>query len=110
MAATPVKTLTRLQLTPTTKQYVCIIYGENIHNKNYILKLFHKNIKNISLSSIGETFERFSISVDQHNHVCRSCIRKLTSLENKVSELKRNSMLLLKGYNPLMAGNLGNGC
>ena len=45
MAATPVKTLTRLQLTPTTKQYVCIIYGENIHNKNYILKLFHKNIK-----------------------------------------------------------------
>ena len=45
MAATPVKTITRLQLTPTTKQHICIICGQNIINKNYRLKLFHKNEK-----------------------------------------------------------------
>lgn len=96
MAATPVKTITRLQLTPTTKQYVCIICGENILNKNYRLKLFHKDAKTSHCHLLEK---HLNVSVSQSastDHVCRCCIRKLSSLENKVSELKEKYSVTLE--------------
>ena len=42
---TPVKTFTRIHLTPSTKEYLCIVCGDNIENNNYRLKLFQKDVK-----------------------------------------------------------------
>ena len=88
MAETPVKTFTRLHLTPSTKQYVCIICGGNIQNVNYRMRLFHKETK----TSHCHLLERhLNVAVSQQvctDIVCRSCVRKLTSIDNKVSELK----------------------
>ena len=75
------KTITRLHLTPTTKEYVCIICGENIQNKAYRLKLFHKDEKTTSHCLLLEKHLNVSISNSvSTDHVCRSCIRKLTSV------------------------------
>ena len=60
---TPVKTITRLQLTPSTKEYICIICGESIPKREYRLRLFHKDKKNFPLSFVGEAFESFSVTV-----------------------------------------------
>ena len=86
--ATPVKTITRLHLTPTTKEYVCIICRENIQSKNYRLKLFHKDVKTSHCHLLEKHLNvsvSHSVSTD---HVCRSCVRKLSSIDNKISELK----------------------
>ena len=88
MAATPVKTITRLQLTPTIKQHICIICGENILNKNYRLKLFHKDEKTSHCHVLEKHLNVLVSQSASTDHVCRSCVRKLCSLENKVSNLK----------------------
>ena len=88
MDETPVKTFTRVHLTPTTKEYVCIICGGSIHNRNYRLRLFNKETK----TSHCELLEKhLQVTVSKSactDHVCRQCVRKLTIVENKVSELK----------------------
>ena len=42
---TPVKTLTRIHLTPSTKEFLRIVYGEKIENTQYRLKLLNNNVK-----------------------------------------------------------------
>ena len=44
---TPVKTFTRIHLTPSTKEFLCIVCGEKIENAQYRLKLLNKDVKNI---------------------------------------------------------------
>ena len=91
MAATPVKTITRLRLTPTTKQYVCIICGENVHSKNYRLKLFRKDVKTSHCHLLEKHLNVLVSQSTSTDHVCRSCTRKLRSIENKVLELKEKN-------------------
>ena len=88
MDETPVKTFTRVHLTPTTKEYVCIICGGNIQNKNYRMRLFNKETKT-SHCNLLEKHLQVTVSKSVcTDHVCRQCVRKLTTVENKVSELK----------------------
>ena len=42
---TPVKTFTRIHLTPSTKEFLCIVCGEKIENAQYRLKLLNKDVK-----------------------------------------------------------------
>ena len=42
---TPVKTLTRIHLTPSTKVFLRIVCGEKIENAQYRLKLLNKDVK-----------------------------------------------------------------
>ena len=42
---TPVKTFTRIHLTPSTKEFLCIVCGEKIENAQYRLILLNKDVK-----------------------------------------------------------------
>ena len=42
---TPVKTFTRIHLTPSTKEFLCIACDEKIENAQYRLKLLNKDVK-----------------------------------------------------------------
>ena len=42
---TPVKTFTRIHLTPSTKEFLRIVCGEKIENAQYRLKLLNKDVK-----------------------------------------------------------------
>ena len=41
---TPVKTFTRIHLTPSKKEFLCIVCGEKIENAQYRLKLLNKDV------------------------------------------------------------------
>ena len=45
---THVKTFTRIHLTPSTKELLCIVCGEKIENAQYRLKLLNKDVKTSS--------------------------------------------------------------
>ena len=77
-----------MQLTPSTKEYICIICGESIPKTEYRLRLFRKDKKTSHCLLLEK---HLKVSVSQSvctDHVCRACVRKLTNLENKVSQLK----------------------
>ena len=42
---TLVKTFKRIHLTPSTKEFLCIVCGEKIENAQYRLKLLNKDVK-----------------------------------------------------------------
>ena len=42
---TPVKTFTRVHLTPSTKEFLRIVCGEKKENAQYILKLLIEDVK-----------------------------------------------------------------
>ena len=42
---TPVKTFTRIHLTPSTKEFLCIVCFEEIENAQYRLKLLNKDVE-----------------------------------------------------------------
>ena len=42
---TPVKTFTRIHLTPSTKEFLRIVCGGKIENAQYRLKLLNKDVK-----------------------------------------------------------------
>ena len=42
---TPVKTFTRIHLTPSTKEFLCIVCGKKIENAQYRLKLLNIDVK-----------------------------------------------------------------
>ena len=87
-SVTPVKTFTRIHLTPSTKECLCVLHGEHIQRSDYRLKLFHKDIKT-SHCFLIEKILNLSISKDEStNHLCRACVRKLVVLENKINSLK----------------------
>ena len=44
-AVTSVKTFTRMHLTSSTKEFLCIACGEKIENAQYRLKLLNKDVK-----------------------------------------------------------------
>ena len=59
---TPVKTLTRIHLTPSTKEFLRIVCGEKIENAQYRLKLLNKDVKHHILRKNQHThliFEKF---------------------------------------------------
>ena len=85
---TPVKTFTRIHLTPSTKEYLCIVCADNIENSNYRLKLFHKNAKTSHCVLIEKYLNVFITKDGFTSHVCKTCIRKFVTVENKVSALK----------------------
>ena len=44
---THVKTFTRIHLTPSTQEFLCIVCGEKIENAQYRLKLLNKDVKTL---------------------------------------------------------------
>ena len=84
---TPVKTFTRIHLTPSTKEYLCIVCGEKIENAHYRLKLFNKDVKT-SHCLLLEKLMNITVSTNFTDHICRACARKLSHVENKLTELK----------------------
>ena len=40
---TPVKTFTKIHLTPSTKEFLCIVCGDKIENAQYRLRLLNKD-------------------------------------------------------------------
>lgn len=87
-AITPVKTFTRIHLTPSTKEFLCIIHGENIDNCNYRLRLFQTDTKT-SHCLLLEKHLKVILNKDEcAAHVCRTCIRRFVLVENKLNYLK----------------------
>ena len=60
---TPVKTFTRIHLTPSTKEFLRIVCGEKIENAQYRLKLLNKDVKT-SYFEENLIFEKFFLLKD----------------------------------------------
>ena len=88
ISSTPVKTFTRIHLTPSTKECVCIIHGELIENCNYRLKLFQKDTKTSHCLLLEKWLKESICKEDCATHVCKACIRKFVQVEKKLNLLK----------------------
>ena len=82
-----VKTSTRKHLTPSTKEFLCIFCGEKIENSHYRLKLFNK-VKTSHCLLLEKLMNITVPTTHFTDHICRTCARKLSHVENKLNKLK----------------------
>ena len=86
---TPTKIVSRISVTPTGKTYLCILCGFNITNQTYRLKLFYKDRKTSHCMLIEKVLNiSISSSTDFVDHVCKNCLSKCVTVDNKSSNLK----------------------
>ena len=85
---TPVKTFTRIHLTPSTKEFLCIVCGEKIENAQYRLRLLNKDVKTSHCLLLEKLMNITVPTTHFTDHICRACARKLSYVENKLNELK----------------------
>ena len=86
---TPTKIVSRISVTPTGKTYFCIVCGLNITKQNYRLKLFHRDRKTSHCMLVEKVLNiTISSSTDFVDHVCKSCLSKCVTVDNKSICLK----------------------
>ena len=73
---------------PTSKRMLCVICGKQCKNKYERLLLFSKGSKTSHCKLIEKQLRvEVLSSVSYADHVCRSCIRKLATVENNLSKI-----------------------
>ena len=87
MAATPTKASNILNVTPKTKQTICIVCSGTIPNASHRRKLFHGDEKTKSALTLESVLD-VSLTLSDLSYICQSCVRKLDTIEAKIVKMK----------------------
>ena len=90
---TPTKTISRVNISPKTKETVCILFVETVSNPNYHCKLFsgsNKSRARVNLETlVGAKLDRGN-SVTEI--ICRKCARTNENVVKKILEIRQQSL------------------
>ena len=85
---TPKKTQVHIQLTPSTKQFMCIVCGERKNDKKDRQKII-KGSTRTDLYDLIEKLLQIHITQEGHSDICcRSCVGRLMTVEKSLSKFK----------------------
>ena len=85
---TPKKTQIHIQLTPSTKQFMCIVCGEKKNDKKDRQKII-KGSTRTDLYDLIEKLLQIHITQEGHSDICcRSCVGRCMTVEKSLSKFK----------------------
>ena len=89
-SSTPVKETVVIKLTPTTKQFTCILCGENKQNRKDRQKLEHADGTPTNVHILIEKLISIRITSDSHSTMCcRPCGLRLQTIDKSLEKFKQ---------------------
>lgn len=87
---TPKKVSIKVQLTPSTKQFTCVLCGERKNNPKDRQKLLKGN-QRTDLYSLIERLLQITITEEGHSDICcRNCAGRLFTIEKSLTKFKES--------------------